>query len=640
MHPILVLVMSALIRLSLVSSSEGQRLRARPSSLQAPSLSDAQASTPRKLAVQDLPASFSAFDYVFALDEDMEYNGDCTAVRVDGVDGKFISDEICNERAGYFFSTEQVCTVGWTGSDESTIIEFLEYEISSDIFQIVDIVLRVAGQSTRRVKVEVFGASPFQERIFDFPGTGDWDIFTDITWNDVEVQDGTSRVRVSFLDGKVNLCSVSVSGVPTGCDLDRRVILQSGDTVFENQDNPKTTDDNYAFITQEDDGNLVIRRVSDEAVLCESGYSGDEAIEYGSKLQGDGNLLTYDNPELTKPEVVWKSDSVGPNESTYFLVVNCDDTVTINQDSVSGPVLWTCPSPPPPTTKMYEATHVFSIDDVMGGFDGSTFGANGSQQDSSIICGAPGSSSNECPDGMVDKDGTVLYPIDSEFGFNVLDFVGGQRLVRDWNYQEGFAGNIEGGGLKVSNVGTSTYKVKPPLGTWCQGLSSTSVKCSTEHYSVMEHVLSCHEALPYKFADPITGEQAVQSFPDGSVSFDCANAELDNDIKTISDGTVGDSYFPPPELTPNDNSDVLNDIAASRDYSITYKDDGKVLYRWGSLVKLPIDVRLYAKLKLPDEWKVPGNDFVIKSAKLIVTHQITNNPNDQVRPVRPSGCSV
>jgi len=296
------------------------------------------------------------------------------------------------------------------------------------------------------------------------------------------------------------------------------------------------------------------------------------------------------------------------------------------------------PTPPPmlsvtgiPT--VYETTHLFSIADIMGGFDGSTFGSAGAKQDTTILCGAPGSTaSGVCPPPLTDKDGTVLYPIDSEFRFDVLDFVSGKRLTRDDNWLEGFAGNVAGGGLKISNVGTSTYKVKPPLGTWCQGLSSTSVKCSTEHYSVMEHVLSCHEVCPYMLADPITGKQAVLSFDDGSVSFDCADAELDNNVKTVVNGQVGGSYVPPPEIPPNDNTDVLNGIATSRDYSITYKDDGKVLYRWGSLVKLPTDVRLYAKLELPDEWKVPGADYVVKSAKLIIKHQITNNPNDQVRP--------
>jgi len=150
----------------------------------------------------------------------------------------------------------------------------------------------------------------------------------------------------------------------------------------------------------------------------------------------------------------------------------------------------------------------------------------------------------------------------------------------------------------------------------------------------MEHILSCHEVLPYRFANTTTGEQGVLSFPDGSASFDCANAELDNDVLVVTNGTVGNTYDPDTNpIDPNDNTDVLNNIARSADYSITLKDDGKVLYRWGSLIKLPTDIRLYARLELPAEWK--GEDapeFTVKKAQLIVNHKITNNPNDQLRP--------
>ena len=44
-------------------------------------------------------------------------------------------------------------------------------------------------------------------------------------------------------------------------------------------------------------------------------------------------------------------------------------------------------------------------------------------------------------------------------------------------------------------------------------------------------------------------------------------------------------------LAPNENT-VTQDIAASSDYSVTLKDDGKLLYRWGNLIKRPTDVRM------------------------------------------------
>jgi hypothetical protein len=290
--------------------------------------------------------------------------------------------------------------------------------------------------------------------------------------------------------------------------------------------------------------------------------------------------------------------------------------------------------------------HTFSIDDVQGGFDGSTYGTSGAIQRSEIFCGLPGSP--DCPEDVgpiVDKEGVTLYPIDNQFGFYVVDFVGAQEKDYDGDYMEGWAGNITDGdtviGIKVSNAATDTYKVKAPLGTWCQGLGGTSVKCSTEHYAVMEHALSCHEVIPYQFADPLTGEQGIQETPDGSLSVDCTNTDLDDEMLILVDGeptTRLTDSTPGVQMDANDNTSVLDDIAVSPDYSLTLKDDGKALYRWGGLIKRPNDFRMYARLALPDKWKERDaegnlvNDFTVTKARLVVNHWITNNPNDQLRP--------
>jgi hypothetical protein len=292
--------------------------------------------------------------------------------------------------------------------------------------------------------------------------------------------------------------------------------------------------------------------------------------------------------------------------------------------------------------------HVFSIEDVMGGFDGSTFGLNGASQDTNIICDVPGGAT--CPldiGPVVDKQGVTLYPVDSEFGYYVVDFLGAQGKIRDGDFQEGFVGNIiENGiqtGIKISNAATDTYKVKPPLGTWCQGLGGTSVKCETEHYTTMEHVLTCHETIPYFFADPVTGEHDVLQTPDGSLMFDCANGQLDDNTLILSGGspttrltnaTPCEDVNDPDgcQMFPNDKTDMQNNIALGPDYSVQLKDDGKPLYGWGGLHKRPNDIRMYARLELPEEWKEPDADFEITSAQLIVNHWITNNPNDQLRP--------
>lgn len=307
------------------------------------------------------------------------------------------------------------------------------------------------------------------------------------------------------------------------------------------------------------------------------------------------------------------------------------------------------------TALAYESpVHVFSIDDVMGGFDGSTFGQTGAQQDRDIICDL---GDTPCPadnQPFIDKSGVKLYPVDSEFGYYVVDFLGAQGKIRDGDYLEGFVGNIVDGtevvGIQVSNAPTLKYKVKPPLGTWCQGLGGTSVKCETEHYTVMEHVLSCHETIPYFYAEnplsppPVT--QGTISTPDNSLTFDCANAPLDDNTLILANGlpttrlvnaTPCDAPGDPAgcQMFPNDKTDMLNNIALSADYSVQLKDDGKPLYGWGGVHKRPNDIRMYARLELPPAWKdpaAPADGYVVTKAQLVVNHWITNNPNDQLRP--------
>ena len=302
-------------------------------------------------------------------------------------------------------------------------------------------------------------------------------------------------------------------------------------------------------------------------------------------------------------------------------------------------------------TVNYSALHVFSINDVQGGFYGSTYG-----QDRSIICGTPDSVETTCPEEakqpIVDKSGTTLYPIDSEFGFYVEDYVGAAQKGRDFDYAEGWVGNEESNGnligIRVSNAATDSFKVPYPLGNWCAGLGGNKVKCCSEHYVVMEHVKTCNETNPYYFydfendqqrqlIDPDTGEPLVDENGE-PLGLTCEEGKLDNNLILIEDGTTinGNPLVPDfdgnPDMPANE-SYVLNDIAASKDYSITKKDDGKALYRFGSMIKRPNDIRLYARMELPLEWKAhPDTAYPVSRAELHVDHLITNNPNDQIRP--------
>ncbi len=302
----------------------------------------------------------------------------------------------------------------------------------------------------------------------------------------------------------------------------------------------------------------------------------------------------------------------------------------------SAPQTWTPPA--------YE----FKIEDVQGGANADVYG-----NDRTIICGETSSAVPTCPGDVAgaeagaakpitDKQGNTLYPIESNFGFKVSDFVGAAVREFDQDYQEGFIGSISdatGNGIAVSNVQTDVFKTKSPYGSWCAGLGGVTVKCSSEHYTVMEHVLSCNETIPYTTDDPSTSAQRDLIDPDptsNAVLDNCANNKLSNDLYIVRDFVVTDelltSTVPGVQMEANEST-VRNDIAVGKDYSVTLKDDGKPLYRWGNAVKRPVDLRVYASIALPQLWKDnPGSAYPVTAATLRITHTITNNPNDQIRP--------
>jgi hypothetical protein len=318
----------------------------------------------------------------------------------------------------------------------------------------------------------------------------------------------------------------------------------------------------------------------------------------------------------------------------------------------------------------------FYLGDLVADFEGRTYGPAGNGQYQNVLCSLSGAVGSICdPDHapIPGNDATLLYPIDSEFGFNVVPYALATQKTLDGIYAEGYAGNIvEAGkvvGLELSDAATDTFQVPAGLGTWCSGIGGSSVKCSTEAFVVMEHVLTCHETMAYipgnplftLRADPEDGTQAVLNYVEDGVpgSLDCDTAQLDhnltihttlvpsvdgmkiNDVDWVSLGlepSVVLDYLPPNEST------VLTDIAVGADYSITAKDDGKPLYRWGNLIKRPNDIRLYKRMQLPAAWKNGSCDGLntdpvtmadlgcrVNRALLVLNHKITNNPNDQVR---------
>ncbi|WP_238366721.1 calcium-binding protein [Mesobacterium pallidum] len=278
------------------------------------------------------------------------------------------------------------------------------------------------------------------------------------------------------------------------------------------------------------------------------------------------------------------------------------------------------------TDPLFTSSHVFSTADITVTFGGMTIGNAANPLSVFDTTGASGTKI---------ADGVTLYPIDSEFGYYVEDFTDASVKVLDGDYAEGWAGDlmIAGvqAGLVLSDSPTDTFKTPALLGTWLAGLGGNTVKASTEHYVVMQNVLS-DQRYP---GDPdalypldndlfvIGGDYDGMAMVDAIALAGDANGDGVADIKDV--------------LAPNE-TEISHNIAASTDYSVTVKDDGKLLYRWGNTIKKPNDLRMEATLDLPDEWddRDEGTGvrklFQVTASELVVHHSITNNPNDQVRP--------
>lgn len=252
----------------------------------------------------------------------------------------------------------------------------------------------------------------------------------------------------------------------------------------------------------------------------------------------------------------------------------------------------------------YSAEAVFTLDGLIGGYDG----LQEKEAPGTVVC------KQGCEDNLHVDGSVTLYPIDSGFGFTLKDFIGAEQKPRDGVFDDGWAGEIfdaDGNqiGIAISTPDTGIFKTGPRAGAWCSGVGQSPVKCIAEHYVVAEHVLSCHETIPYRYYDWVTG-MPTADYTHCTALDDNFDRPL-SELSTYQYDLVGQAYTSMYAMRLGDHP-------------------GEWKMVWGDTDKRPTDVRLQTSIELPADFKT--GTYNITRAELAIVHTITNNPNDQIRP--------
>ena len=283
---------------------------------------------------------------------------------------------------------------------------------------------------------------------------------------------------------------------------------------------------------------------------------------------------------------------------------------------------------------LYQGIHIFSTADITVTRTGETVASLGAL-----------AFDRTAPKSYEGFEGINFYPINSEFGVDLIDGEIVSKTLDDGEYGEGWAADITDGftriGLAIADSPTFTFDVTPGgesliptelFGEITPNVFGTrfadgNTKASSEKYSVMEYMVTKNLG-----GVPLDNELTILSLNPAYngktlsqliAEFDDQNGDGVEDIKDF--------------LEPNETS-VTTEIAYSDHYSVVLKDDGKLLYRWGDQVNFPNDVRIEGNIELPDTWKSVNvyNSvrplYAVTDAEFVLHHTITNNPNDQIRP--------
>jgi hypothetical protein len=149
-----------------------------------------------------VPGKYSALFYADYLELTKERYGDCPYVH-SGMDALVTTDPECIEAIS---EHEVTCSIGWTDPGESVTYQF----ITDGIHQFVNLSFRISSNSAdRHMKIDFYSAYP-STFVIDGPGKG-FDTYETVVLRNLYI--GALRyhdIFVTFMDGKMNLCSFGV----------------------------------------------------------------------------------------------------------------------------------------------------------------------------------------------------------------------------------------------------------------------------------------------------------------------------------------------------------------------------------------------------------------------------------------------
>lgn len=145
--------------------------------------------------MREVPFAIGATQYSGFYETDSKHTGDCGS---GPVDSKTFSDSVCAARGGE-------CAVGWTSPGE-----WLEYDFSMQSADNVDITIRLSSYKTsRQIAIDV---DESEVALWNGPGRG-WDVFIDRKVKNVSLGAGNHKLKLHFVTGQINVCSVGISSV-------------------------------------------------------------------------------------------------------------------------------------------------------------------------------------------------------------------------------------------------------------------------------------------------------------------------------------------------------------------------------------------------------------------------------------------